>query len=187
MRAFLALDLEESWRASAERLRKTVCELDGPWAGEKWVRPDLLHVTLAFFGDIDADVAASLGDAASPLFDGLGGVRLVPSGVSARPNRRHARLLWVDFEPHEALTSLVAEVTAEARALGVAVEERSFRPHQTLVRARRPRSISERALEETTRQVCRQGSVSVPSATLFESVLGRTGPEYREVRTWRLS
>lgn len=187
MRAFLALDLGQSWRERSSRLRETVSDSDPGWADEKWVPPGLMHVTLVFLGDIDAGTVVAFEEAASPGIEALSRTELVPSCVCARPNRRRARLLMIDFEPNEPLTKLAADVNTIASELGVEVETRPFLPHQTLVRARRPRQISERALTETTRQVCLQGSVSVPSVTLFESVLGRTGPEYRELRTWILA
>lgn len=187
MRAFLALDLEQSWRDRCASLQRIVSEADRCWAGEKWVPPELMHVTVVFLGDVDLGVASRLGDEVAPLLTELAALRLVPCAVQARPGPRRARLLWVEFEPQPDLAGFAYRMAAVARELGIDVEQRPYIAHQTLVRSRRTHKVASEALASATHAIGEQGSVSVPSVTLFESVLGRTGPEYREVRTWRLS
>jgi RNA 2',3'-cyclic 3'-phosphodiesterase len=99
----------------------------------RWTRPAQWHLTLAFLGEVDDEARRDLA------------VRLARTAVRHPPMRLALqgagrfgdRVLWTrvtgDVAP---LRRLAASVRAAARRAGVAVEERPYRPHLTLARAR---------------------------------------------------
>lgn len=189
-RCFLALDLPHPVVASLERARDVFLDRAPAWSGEKWVGPGLLHVTLEFLGPVanaavDA-MLARMGEATSDLaaFE----VRL--RSVEAAPSQRHATMLWATLDDPAGAIPLLRERLLDALP-DPGPSTRPFRPHVTLVRARRPRPVPDGALEAATRMVAESGKepdgiMSVRSATLYSSTLTRTGPEYRKVAaiTW---
>jgi 2'-5' RNA ligase len=130
VRVFVALTpppdaVTELWTAS-EALRTEQPEL-------RWGLPNQWHLTLAFLGEV-ADVATAglserLGCVAArhpPLVLSLGGA-----------GRFGNRILWIRVRGDtDRLRRLAASVRASARRTRLSVEERPYRPHLTLARAR---------------------------------------------------
>jgi len=123
-------------------LRALVDGVREDWPGLRWTRPDQWHVTLTFFGDVDGarvdDLTARLGRAAAraepmPLSFGAGGT----FGSRAR-----ARVAWLRVEgARDPLRRLARATDAAGRRAGLEVEDRPYRPHLTLARARRPTDL----------------------------------------------
>jgi 2'-5' RNA ligase len=99
----------------------------------RWTPPEQWHLTLAFLGEVDdrsrEDLAERLRRAAT---------RHAPPVLSLGSAGRFGdRVLWTrvrgDVEP---LRRLAASVRAAARRARLPVEERPYRPHLTLARAR---------------------------------------------------
>jgi 2'-5' RNA ligase len=98
-------------------------------------------------------------------------------------------MVWARFSDDEGrCADLAGRVEGAAAAIGLPAEQRSFAPHVTLVRARRPRALDGAALTGANAVACaEQISMSVLSATLFASTLTRTGPVYEAIDSWALS
>jgi len=105
----------------------------------RWVPMQQWHLTLVFCGDVEAAVVPELrerlarGAARTPSFEvGLAGAGSFPKQAS------RARVLWAGLGGDvQTLTRLAERCAAAARRSGIAVEDRPFRPHLTLARARR--------------------------------------------------
>jgi 2'-5' RNA ligase len=101
-----------------------------------WVRPDSLHLTLAFIGEQPEEVAPAI---LASLQKHLGETHALASsvsGVGTFPNARRARVGWLALAGEERLNDLARlcrEALLEAR---VPFDEKPFRPHLTLVRFR---------------------------------------------------
>jgi 2'-5' RNA ligase len=130
VRLFVALTpppdvVTELWTAS-EALRN-----EQP--GLRWALPDQWHLTLAFLGEVGegatSDLVARLGRVAGrhpPLVLSLGGA-----------GRFGNRVLWTRVRGEtDGLRRLAASARAAARRARVPVEDRPYRAHLTLARAR---------------------------------------------------
>jgi 2'-5' RNA ligase len=184
-RAFLAITLTDPTRALLADCCAAFRASAAGWTGEKWVAPQLLHVTVKFIGPLPEA-------AVQPVLEALRAegarhrpFRLEVMDVRPVPSKRRAAMLWArmagETEPCEMLASGFEGVIEEA--LGVDRDTRSFRPHVTLARARRPRGVPAAALEAAGRVLSEPArasarTMSVSSATLFASTLGPAGPTY---------
>ncbi|MDE2781120.1 MAG: RNA 2',3'-cyclic phosphodiesterase [Chloroflexota bacterium] len=137
VRVFVAIDLPE---AAKETLRQAVADLqDNLQQGIHWVRPEGIHLTLKFLGDVSTarvgDIQAAM-DKAAREFEPAN-FRLALSGLGVFPNPREPRVLWAgvsgDMEALEHLQGLTDGCLEDA---GFARERRPFRPHLTLGRVR---------------------------------------------------
>ena len=137
VRVFVALDLPQ---VAKDVLNETMLQLQATLpSGIRWVRPDGIHLTLKFLGDVDAGMV-------EPLLDAMGRVATLadPQGFDLHltrlgmfPNAREPRVLWAgvggDVAP---LAKLQKSVDEAISALGFPAERRPFRPHLTLGRVR---------------------------------------------------
>jgi 2'-5' RNA ligase len=135
-RLFAALELPETARATLETLIRSM-RPEVPRGLVRWVRPEGVHLTLQFYGDVPAGrqlrLEAVLRDAAV----GRRPLRLSARGVSAFPRPTAARVLWAGLEGDlDATRDLQRQIVALAEVLGFRPEARGFTPHLTLGRVR---------------------------------------------------
>lgn len=101
-----------------------------------WVEPDSLHLTLRFLGRVEAD-------ALERITDGLAAIRVAPFrlGLGGRGTfgpRSAPRVVWLGLaEGANACAALAEAVERACVAAGMEPEQRAFRAHLTLARARR--------------------------------------------------
>ena len=174
MRLFAAISPPDEVRDRLEALQSGLPEKPRvPWEN--------FHVTLAFFGEVDAHREADLDAAVSKIsfapFD------LTLNGVDAFGGDR-PRHLYAAVAPSEPLTKLQAAITRAARDAGVEVEARKYVPHVTLARLG-GRSIDERLLRWMGGAgAFRCDPFSVERFELFSSSLGSGPPHYAVRRSY---
>jgi 2'-5' RNA ligase len=105
--------------------------------GGRWIEPEDYHVTLRFFGDIDARTAQALADdlAETASFSKGGPVRLDLDEIGVFGGRQ-PRALYARVKADALLSRLQAAHETIARRNGLAPETRKFAPHVTLARLR---------------------------------------------------
>src|SRR5947209_7943712 len=111
-RTFLALPLPEAVTGPLSALRRAVGEENGL----KWVRQDLLHITVRFLGDLTAEELRTVGDAALEASSRVPPFALRLSHLGAFPHERAPRVLWVGLaedEGYRTLLRLSATLEAE--------------------------------------------------------------------------
>jgi 2'-5' RNA ligase len=150
------------------------------------VRPEGLHLTLRFFGEVPVGdierLAARLGEA----FAGLPAFALEFRGCGVFPDRGNPRVLWVGISsPPPALFELQSRAEAVARALGFAPEKRRFEPHLTVARFREPLKKLASLLGAVEGRDF--GRTPVDEAVLFESRLSPAGSTYLRLRVYPLT
>lgn len=130
MRIFIALDIPGEIRARiieyAERARALASEA-------RWARPEGLHVTLKFIGEVSESRLEQIKTA-------LARVRAAPFDVAFEkagffPNSKGPRVFWIGVEGGPALPRLAALIEDATHAIGIPKEERTYSPHLTLARS----------------------------------------------------
>lgn len=186
MRLFVGIPLPEATRTALAEACRDIRAADSGWADEKWVAAENLHITLAFLGDVPTESIALL---ARSITSELGAVRafdLPLARLEPIPGARRASMLWARYDdPEGRWAALSLAVHGAAAAIGDATDNRAFKTHVTLARARRPRPITENLLGSLHAARDRVPKfVSVLSATLFSSTLTTAGPRYERLETW---
>ena len=159
--------------AAAEVTDHTVLERIGAFqhgirGAGKAVEPHNLHFTLRFLGEISAEsaraAAVALGSVRFKRFDAV----LKGAGTFGRP----PRVVWAGTDSGTELSSLAAAVSD---ALGGSADK-PFRPHLTILRVKRGRSVDVSGYSEYGWGVQRIDTVKLKS-----SVLGPAGPAYTDL------
>ena len=135
IRAFIAVELPPAVREAVEGV---VRELrSGIGDGVRWVRPEGVHLTLKFLGDIDADSVPAISDGLDRCAASAAPFDLFLEGVGVFPNARRPRVVWIGLGGAlEPLLALQHSIDRELEGLGFARERRPFTPHLTLGRVR---------------------------------------------------
>lgn len=187
MRLFLAIEIPQAVRREVAR---RIAGLRDRLPRARWVDPEILHLTLLFFGQVDEANVPVLSTALRGAFARHPPVELRLAGGGTFPPRRPARVAWIGLETTEAmdqgdadaLAALQADATSAAvESIGFEAEDRPFHPHVTLARCEPfwPRDAAEKFATAFP------GAVGQPwvadHGVLFESKLSPKGPRYRAV------
>jgi 2'-5' RNA ligase len=143
--------------------------------------PENLHLTLHFLGEIgDPNAAADAVSASALGFPGWS-LRFGPPG--AFPSRTRPRVLWLGVDDSGGhLASLHRRLTTELSARDLPVEARSYRPHLTLARIRRPLPPPRlAALEAHLAALPPLPAARVESLILYRSHLGQPHARHQPV------
>lgn len=158
-------DLQERMRASGARLR--------------WVKPQNVHFTLRFLGEVPAAQLARAVVAVRETARAAAPFVVTIAGLGAFPNFDRPQVIWLGTrEGAEALERLAGTLETSLARQGFAPESRPFRPHLTLGRARDDRKWGDlvRALQRFRDQEI--GRQEVRAVTVMESRLTSEGPVY---------
>lgn len=132
IRTFIAIKLPDD---VIERLREVQTRLKREGLDIKWVRPENIHLTLKFLGDIpsaDVDAVGAAIDSAAAFF---GPLTLSASGLGAFPSIKRPRVLWAGVSGDlEMLLRLQARLEAGLFEIGFEKENKPFKGHLTLGR-----------------------------------------------------
>ncbi len=148
----------------------------------RWVRPQNIHLTLRFLGEVDPEGLESAREVMLQIVPAFGEFDLEARGFGCFPSFKRPRVLWVGVtDPSETLERLQASLERGLAGAGFSAEGRDFHPHLTLGRVRHGPSQAElRSLQS------RLGSVEIGTigewkaseVVLFRSVLNPEGPLY---------
>lgn len=144
----------------------------------KWVKPDTLHVTVRFFGDLDRKQLGRARDAIRSLDLAWDPPALRLGAIGAFPNPRRPQVVWIGIDDPEGHLRALAERTDRAiRAIGFGPPDKPFVGHLTLARLRRGARSPELA-EVLGGLTPPDGPLTIRSVTLFKSDLRPEGPLY---------
>ena len=135
IRTFFAIELDPAAHRAVAELARALRERPG---GDRvrWVRPETLHVTLRFLGDIDPGRVAPLLERVAPELAPLAPFALELDAARPFPSARRPSVVALDVAPAEPLEELAAAVERGVVGAGFEAEERPFRAHLTLGRLR---------------------------------------------------
>jgi len=172
MRTFVAVPVPEALRRKVSALG---LEIAAP--GINLVKPDNMHLTLRFIGEIPdaqlADVKKQLGKVKFSRFS----CRVM--GVGVFPNESFVRVVWAGCLSDGALEALAKDV---AGALGGYGGDERFSAHLTIARVKSridARPFLEKHMNEEF------GTFEAKEFHLICSVLGAKGPEYTTLAVFK--
>jgi 2'-5' RNA ligase len=137
-RTFCAIELPQDFRAQLEdhvrRLRETV-----PDAIASWSKPENVHLTLKFFGNVPKEKLPRISDAAARVASEFSSFQIRIGGTGVFPRRSRPQVLWIGVEDSSGrLSDLQQRLEEEFAGEGFPKEDRGYRPHLTIARLRSP-------------------------------------------------
>jgi 2'-5' RNA ligase len=179
-RAFVAVDLPDRIRSSLAAAQQ---KFKSYGFRVKWVRPQSIHLTLKFLGNINVAQTDAVVGAMAQAAKGRAALALAPSGIGVFPNARRARVIWVGIGGQlDQLKNLQRALEARLADLGFPRESRPFKGHLTLGRVKGKIAVHrlQAALDDLGN--FEAGSFAVDQIILFKSQLQSSGAVYSRVK-----
>lgn len=183
VRLFIAITLPDEVRVE---LRKVQRELKEVWPahGATWTRPENMHLTLRFLGNVESSQIPELSAKLKTSLTGFGELPLVCERLGCFPDLRYPRVIWswVHDEAGQ-LRKLFHQIDEAVSQFAERPAEKVFTGHITLAR---PKQITRPEAERLARFV--EGAVrrgfgqwTVQSVSLIQSQLSPTGATHTEL------
>jgi 2'-5' RNA ligase len=179
MRTFIALEIPDGIK---KEMAKAQEQLKRSGADAGWARPEGIHLTLKFLGEVSEAKIDAIRNALAQAAGATSKFRLEIAGAGAFPNSKNPRVVWLgvsgDIDKLQALWSSVEDSMA---AMGFDREERAFSPHLTLARIKylQPRYSWQKAMDSIND--IRLASFEVDHISLMKSELKPSGAVYAEI------
>lgn len=150
----------------------------------KWVKPENIHLTLKFFGNIEEADIERICSQVEAVVSKRRPFLLRISGMGAFPNSRSPKVIWLGVEEEgKELELIQQEVERKLEKIGFKSEKRPFSAHLTVGRVRSSRGRKD--LSQAIQMFAKKdlGSFEVSSLVLFKSDLTPKGSIYTRLRT----
>ncbi len=152
----------------------------------RWERPEKLHITLKFLGDVNdrqlahvRDIVGSIAKTEEPLTAEL-------AGTGVFPNEQRAHVLWIGMRRGgDKVIEIARQVESMCGQFGFAEDDRAFSPHLTIARLkdrRHSRELIVQHLEANFEPV----AFEVREFKIYESKLLPSGSIYTVDSTHKL-
>jgi 2'-5' RNA ligase len=176
IRTFIAIEMPPEVREFLARCQE---RLKRSGADVRWVRPELIHLTLVFLGEVAEDKVPDLEQAARGAVAGFAPLALQAVGLGHFPPKGLPRVVWVGLqETTGRLLALQKAVAKATERFAERIEDRRYEPHLTVGRVRSGKNA--RPLTEMLSAMARETGPALEAGdvVIFKSVLGPDGPAY---------
>ena len=181
LRAFLAIPLPGPLQDSIVALQR---DLRAQIPLARWTRPENLHLTLHFFGEISQEYLEKLKVSVLSVKGCQRSFSVEVTGLGAFPSRHRPRVIWLGLEPEDRLRQLYRNCMKCLHEAGLVTEPGPYSPHLTIGRLRQQKPD----LNDLCNSIARApiGRLPVDRLVLYESRLHSGGAEHIPLLTVNL-
>jgi 2'-5' RNA ligase len=152
----------------------------------KWVKPESIHLTLKFLGDIRPDRVERVAALLARLTAGCAPFAFEAAGIGAFPNERNPKVIWAGLKTDRRLIDFQEKLDEALAGIGFAREDRPFSPHLTLGRLRDGRSRKEIAALIERHAAGSFGRFEAGTVIFYKSDLRPAGPVHTPLKEFIL-
>ena len=188
IRAFIALRLPDALLAKLAEVQREIRSLLPP-NSTAWTKPDNLHLTLRFLGNVATTSVPELETRLRGALMGFGELELICERLGCFPDLRYPRVIWAwVHDANERLPQLHRCIDEAAREFAEKPAEARFVGHVTLARPKQiKRSDAERLARFVEAAVDRSFGVWLANEILLvQSELSAAGSKHHELARVRL-
>ncbi len=183
IRAFLALDPPEEVLREIGRVQSRLQKIIR--GDVRWVRPESIHLTLKFFGDIRDGEVENISTVAERAAAEVGPFELAIGGAGVFPDMKRPRVIWLGMDGETERLGIFQNGLERAfREIGFPGEERPFRPHLTLGRVRSPKGLGSLAEALKKAETDADTRFTASGLCLFKSDLTPQGAIYTRLAVY---
>ncbi len=134
IRAFIAIQLPEEITAFIRKIQEGL----GAYGFKvRWVRPENIHLTLKFLGDITDENIRQTSRVISDAAGEYAPISLGVKGIGVFPGVKRPRVIWIGINGQTGeLAGLQKTLDGKLEAIGFKKEKRSFKGHLTIARVK---------------------------------------------------
>lgn len=184
MRCFISIsipdEIKKGMTAIQERLKKSGADVS-------WTRPEGMHLTLKFLGEVEENRIKDIETALSISIIGIQPFTLDVAEIGTFPDVRRPRVVWIGLNENGSnLIKLQKNIEKEFERLGFTPEKRGFTPHITLGRIRSRKNIEGLLNLINDEKTIDLDGFEVMNIHLMQSELRPTGAIYTELKSMEL-
>jgi 2'-5' RNA ligase len=137
IQAFIAISLPENVKVFLDDLQG---QLRKSGIKASWPKPVTMHLTLKFFGNLNADKVGDIKACMGKAVTGIPVHSLFASGIGVFPSVKNTRIIWSGTRGQtDILEKLVDRLEHSLfKNMGIKKENRRFSPHLTMARIKQP-------------------------------------------------
>jgi len=183
VRLFIAIELPLELR---KKLYRAGCEIAESVPSVRPVKPEAIHLTLHFLGEIADDLVPILSGMITEVAGSQGQFTTSIRGLGYFGRRSLPTVMWAGVEPAAGLLGLQKGLAAGLAGLSVPVDQREYHPHITVARVKPGRAVKSlpRLLEDKSDEEF--GRIEVKSVSLMKSTLSSDGAFHEGLAAARL-
>lgn len=187
MRVFIAVDVDETNKTAVIKLQGRISrEAAVEKRDATWVKPEAMHLTLKFLGEIDDKRVVEVCNIVKEVSSKHKSFELDIENVGSFGGRS-ARVLWVGTGAgSDNLCGLAEDIEKKLAAVGFGKERRKFTGHLTLCRVKNSKAGVRLAQTAEGYKDFKFGSAFIDAVTIYQSQLKPTGPEYIVLGSYKL-
>jgi len=183
VRAFIAIEISDEAR---QLLVPIQGQLKKTGADIKWVKPENIHLTLKFLGDITNEQTGAVSCLLDNVARQYNKFDMTLFKIGAFPKLDFPKVIWVGIDNKCAVIEEIASrVTDACQEIGFEREKRHFSSHITIGRLRSSKNkagLKKEILDIDVPRIV----IPVDSIILFQSTLTPQGPIYTKVHAGKL-
>ena len=145
--------------------------------GANWRTADQLHITLAFYGEVDERRADDLSVELERAATG-GPFEIALSGVGAFGDGHRTHALWAGVAASERLPVLAGRCRSAAERAAIRIERRDYRPHLTLAYLNAQADPARTGNWIAEHNLLQSPPIRIDRFGLYSSVLTQAGSRY---------
>jgi len=134
VRTFIALNTPRDLKDAIVRIQRDLVKFPG--ARVSWSRPEGIHLTLKFLGDIHRDRLSAVISAVERAATNMPPIRIHTTTTGGFPSLANPRVLWIGLDGGSNLDKLRQCVETQLIALDFPTENKAFHPHLTVGRVK---------------------------------------------------
>jgi len=184
MRTFIAIELPSQFTSQIDQLQQALRQTK---ADVSWVKPQNVHITLKFLGEVNEEKIEEVYRATEKSVAGVTNFQVSLKGLGGFPNMKRPRVIWVGLEKgKEVLAQLGPKVEEGFSKIGFPKENRPFTPHLTIGRVKSPKNL-ELLASEIGKTSFKTEEFVVKEVVVMKSTLHPAGSIYTPLKKVLLS
>ena len=188
LRIFVAIPVPAAVRNEMVRVQHELQPL-APRGVVRWTKPEQLHLTLQFLGDVSSDRVAGLQESLRTACSGVTPLPLRAQGFGFFPNARSPRVVWIGITGGEnRLADFQRKIADAVRPFSAGPGGERFAGHVTLGRFKQSMWVGINSLtaHADTMKDSTFGEWTVREVEIIRSELLATGSRYTQLAAIRL-
>ncbi|MFH0839145.1 MAG: RNA 2',3'-cyclic phosphodiesterase [Candidatus Omnitrophota bacterium] len=179
IRTFIAIELTKELQ---EELKDLQQELKKSNIDATWVRPENIHLTLKFLGNITTPRIEQIGSILEDTAKQRKAFYVGLSGIGAFPKLEYPRVVWVGInEGKQETAELAKSLEDKLGEIGFQKENRPFSSHLTLARIRNPHNKDKLKKIVEGISFTSKNKAYINKIILFKSTLTPQGSIYSKI------
>lgn len=175
IRSFIAFDLDNE--LVIKRLSEVQTTLVNTGANLKLVKPQNIHITMRFLGNISPSMVNSIHEEMEKISFASFDVEI--KGLGVFPKLKYARVIWAGIRKGaDELTNVFNQLEPLLRKLGFKPDSKGFSPHLTIARVKTGKNKTELVQRIQELADYEFGIIRADCLKLKKSVLTPKGPIY---------